>query len=188
MFSVCSSQFIPYSVLKLFLGSNPGKVSQCLRVGRNIKYNLRKPYFTPWKCTVFMIELLLFAPKRFCPSFGDPNMHPFQGDNKKMEDAKFYLTLPGSKVEMEEKELQASKTLANFTPAKDSTKDSFQIATLICSTKLTQNGRCGDHTDTILSFLFGLPGSNQDMGLCLPTWDAGPFGFYSLFFTWHSQN
>nr|XP_054364514.1 dedicator of cytokinesis protein 5 [Mirounga angustirostris] len=63
----------------------------------------------------------------------------YKGDNKKMEDAKFYLTLPGTKVEMEEKELQASKTLANFTPSKDSTKDSFQIATLICSTKLTQN-------------------------------------------------
>ncbi|KAB0392592.1 hypothetical protein E2I00_017734, partial [Balaenoptera physalus] len=62
-----------------------------------------------------------------------------KGDNKKMEDAKFYLTLPGTKVEMEEKELQASKSLANFTPNKDSTKDSFQIATLICSTKLTQN-------------------------------------------------
>ncbi|XP_046512346.1 dedicator of cytokinesis protein 5 [Equus quagga] len=63
----------------------------------------------------------------------------YKGDNKKMEDAKFYLTLPGTKVEMEEKELQASKNLANFTPTKDSTKDSFQIATLICSTKLTQN-------------------------------------------------
>ncbi|XP_024603438.1 dedicator of cytokinesis protein 5 isoform X3 [Neophocaena asiaeorientalis asiaeorientalis] len=63
----------------------------------------------------------------------------YKGDNKKMEDAKFYLTLPGTKVEMEEKELQASKTPANFTPNKDSTKDSFQIATLICSTKLTQN-------------------------------------------------
>ena len=37
MFSVWSSQLTPfYSVLKLFLGSNPGKVSQCLRVGRNI--------------------------------------------------------------------------------------------------------------------------------------------------------
>ncbi|XP_005210349.1 dedicator of cytokinesis protein 5 isoform X1 [Bos taurus] len=63
----------------------------------------------------------------------------YKGDNKKMEDAKFYLTLPGTKVEMEEKELQASKNSANFAPAKDSTKDSFQIATLICSTKLTQN-------------------------------------------------
>ncbi|XP_029793815.1 dedicator of cytokinesis protein 5 isoform X4 [Suricata suricatta] len=63
----------------------------------------------------------------------------YKGDNKKMEDAKFYLTLPGTKAEMDEKELQASKTLASFTPNKDSTKDSFQIATLICSTKLTQN-------------------------------------------------
>ncbi|GAB5570216.1 dedicator of cytokinesis protein 5 isoform X1 [Prionailurus iriomotensis] len=65
----------------------------------------------------------------------------YKGDNKKMEDAKLYLTLPGTKVEMEEKELQASKTLANFAPTKDSTKDSFQIATLICSTKLTQNAK-----------------------------------------------
>ncbi|XP_065374654.1 dedicator of cytokinesis protein 5 isoform X4 [Macaca fascicularis] len=63
----------------------------------------------------------------------------YKGDNKKMEDAKFYLTLPGTKMEMEEKELQASKNLVTFTPSKDNTKDSFQIATLICSTKLTQN-------------------------------------------------
>ena len=81
---------------------------------------------------------------RIHPSFGVADTLPFQGENKKMEDAKYYLTLPGSKVEMEEEELQASKTLANFTPAKDSTKDSFQIATVICSTKLTQNGRYGD--------------------------------------------
>lgn len=67
-----------------------------------------------------------------------------QGDNKKMEDAKCYLTLPCTKMEMEEKEAPSGKNLhhlANFTPTKDSTKDSFQIATLICSTKLTQNGR-----------------------------------------------
>ncbi|KAK7820680.1 hypothetical protein U0070_026224 [Myodes glareolus] len=63
----------------------------------------------------------------------------YKGDNKKMEDAKYYLTLPGTKAEMEEKELQASKNSSVFTPSKDSTKDSFQIATLICSTKLTQN-------------------------------------------------
>lgn len=67
-----------------------------------------------------------------------------QGDNKKMEDAKSYLTLPCTKMEMEEKEAPSGKNLhplANFTPTKDSTKDSFQIATVICSTKLTQNGR-----------------------------------------------
>uniref|UniRef100_A0A663ELD4 Dedicator of cytokinesis 5 n=1 Tax=Aquila chrysaetos chrysaetos TaxID=223781 RepID=A0A663ELD4_AQUCH len=65
-----------------------------------------------------------------------------QGDNKKMEDAKCYLTLPCTKTEIEEKEAPSGKNLhhlANFTPTKDSTKDSFQIATLICSTKLTQN-------------------------------------------------
>lgn len=85
-------------------------------------------------------------------------MFPLQGDNKKMEDAKFYLTLPGTKVEMEEKELQASKNTGNFAPAKDSTKDSFQIATLICSTKLTQNGRCGDLSDPRMGFPLGPPG------------------------------
>uniref|UniRef100_A0A4X1VFH4 DOCKER domain-containing protein n=1 Tax=Sus scrofa TaxID=9823 RepID=A0A4X1VFH4_PIG len=86
-----------------------------------------------------VVDTFLSPRKRFCPCFGIPNMLPLQGDNKKMEDAKFYLSLPGTKAEMEEKELQASKALANFTPTKDSTKDSFQIATLICSTKLTQN-------------------------------------------------
>lgn len=67
-----------------------------------------------------------------------------QGDNKKMEDAKCYLTLPCTKTEIEEREASSGKNLhhlASFTPTKDSTKDSFQIATLICSTKLTQNGR-----------------------------------------------
>lgn len=69
-----------------------------------------------------------------------------QGENKKMEDAKFYLTLPSTKMEVEDRDGVASKLhTANFTLNKDSTKDSFQIATLICSTKLTQNGRfsCG---------------------------------------------
>lgn len=79
-----------------------------------------------------------------------------------MEDAKYYLTLPGTKAEMEEKELQASKNSSVFTPSKDSTKDSFQIATLICSTKLTQNGSCGDPMDAdgpdpvLLGFLLRL--------------------------------
>uniref|UniRef100_A0A452I582 C2 DOCK-type domain-containing protein n=1 Tax=Gopherus agassizii TaxID=38772 RepID=A0A452I582_9SAUR len=76
---------------------------------------------------------------------GKHNLVIYKGDNKKMEDAKFYLTLPGTKVE-EEKDGPPGKNLhhlANFTPTKDSTKDSFQIGTLICSTKLTQNGRSG---------------------------------------------
>ncbi|NXT68228.1 DOCK5 protein, partial [Chaetops frenatus] len=73
---------------------------------------------------------------------GKHNLIVYKGDNKKMEDARSYLTLPCTKTEMEEKEAPSGKNLhplANFTPTKDSTKDSFQIATVICSTKLTQN-------------------------------------------------
>uniref|UniRef100_A0A8D2LI46 Dedicator of cytokinesis 5 n=1 Tax=Varanus komodoensis TaxID=61221 RepID=A0A8D2LI46_VARKO len=71
---------------------------------------------------------------------GRHNLIVYKGENKKMEDAKFYLSLPATKVEMEDREgLPAKHHTANFTPTKDSTKDSFQIATLICSTKLTQN-------------------------------------------------
>ncbi|KFV68218.1 Dedicator of cytokinesis protein 5, partial [Dryobates pubescens] len=70
---------------------------------------------------------------------GKHNLIVYKGDNKKTEDAKCYLTLPCTKTEVEEKEGPLGKNVANFTPTKDSTKDSFQIATLICSTKLTQN-------------------------------------------------
>uniref|UniRef100_A0A5F8H4U8 Dedicator of cytokinesis 5 n=1 Tax=Monodelphis domestica TaxID=13616 RepID=A0A5F8H4U8_MONDO len=72
---------------------------------------------------------------------GRHNLVIYKGDNKKMEDAKFYLTLPSTKIEMEDKDFSPGKNihLSNFTPTKESTKDSFQIATLICSTKLTQN-------------------------------------------------
>lgn len=62
-----------------------------------------------------------------------------QVDVKKTEDAKTYLTLPGSWAEVEEKERQTGKTFqhSGVIPV---TKDSFQIGTLTCSTKLTQNG------------------------------------------------
>ncbi|XP_072561850.1 dedicator of cytokinesis protein 5 isoform X1 [Paramormyrops kingsleyae] len=58
-------------------------------------------------------------------------------DAKKSEDAKTYLTLPGTCTEAEERERQSGKVPhVGSVPA---TKDSFQIATLTCSTKLTQN-------------------------------------------------
>lgn len=58
---------------------------------------------------------------------------------KKTEDANAYLTLPATVAEMEEKEKQTGKQFHHpgVIPV---TKDSFQIATLTCSTKLTQNG------------------------------------------------
>ena len=96
-----------------------------------------------------------------------------QGDNKKMEDAKCYLTLPYTKVEMEEKETPSGKSLhhlANFTPNKDSTKDSFQIATLICSTKLTQNGRSCINIPVVSHCVFEF---RRAVSFCRCLWHCG---------------
>ncbi|KAM8886809.1 dedicator of cytokinesis protein 5 isoform 2-T2 [Spinachia spinachia] len=61
----------------------------------------------------------------------------YKVDVKKTEDAKVYLTLPATWAEVEEKEKQTGKQFHHSViPV---TKDSFQIATLTCSTKLTQN-------------------------------------------------
>uniref|UniRef100_A0A8C5HAK3 DOCKER domain-containing protein n=1 Tax=Gouania willdenowi TaxID=441366 RepID=A0A8C5HAK3_GOUWI len=57
---------------------------------------------------------------------------------KKAEDAKVYLTLPATWAEVEEKEKQTGKQF-HHSGVIPMTKDSFQIATLTCSTKLTQN-------------------------------------------------
>uniref|UniRef100_A0A8C6MFE9 Dedicator of cytokinesis 5 n=1 Tax=Nothobranchius furzeri TaxID=105023 RepID=A0A8C6MFE9_NOTFU len=55
-----------------------------------------------------------------------------------VEDAKVYLTLPATWAEVEEKEKQTGKQF-HHSGAIPMTKDSFQIAMLTCSTKLTQN-------------------------------------------------
>ncbi|XP_045890116.1 dedicator of cytokinesis protein 5 isoform X2 [Micropterus dolomieu] len=62
----------------------------------------------------------------------------YKVDVKKAEDAKVYLTLPATWAEVEEKEKQTGKPFhhSGVIPV---TKDSFQIALLTCSTKLTQN-------------------------------------------------
>ncbi|CAL8347289.1 unnamed protein product [Lota lota] len=59
-------------------------------------------------------------------------------DVKKAEDAKTFLALPGTWAEVLEKEKQTGKPFhhAGLIPV---TKDTFQISTLTCSTKLTQN-------------------------------------------------
>ncbi|XP_030057685.1 dedicator of cytokinesis protein 5 isoform X1 [Microcaecilia unicolor] len=62
----------------------------------------------------------------------------YKGDNKKIEDAKLYLTVPATKEDLEGKDSHPARNLHHLTSFA-STKDSFQIATLICSTKLTQN-------------------------------------------------
>lgn len=58
---------------------------------------------------------------------------------KKADDAKVYLTLPATCVEVEVMEKQTGKQFhhSGVIPV---TKDSFLITTLTCSTKLTQNG------------------------------------------------
>ncbi|XP_035022026.1 dedicator of cytokinesis protein 5 isoform X1 [Hippoglossus stenolepis] len=62
----------------------------------------------------------------------------YKVDVKKAEDAKVYLTLPATWDEVGEKEKQTGKQFhhSGVVPV---TKDSFQIASLTCSTKLTQN-------------------------------------------------
>ncbi|KAM9743108.1 dedicator of cytokinesis protein 5 isoform 1-T1 [Menidia menidia] len=62
----------------------------------------------------------------------------YKVDIKKVEDAKVYLTLPATWAEVEEKEKQTGKQFQH-SGAIPVTKDSFQIAMLTCSTKLTQN-------------------------------------------------
>ncbi|KAA8592767.1 hypothetical protein FQN60_018222, partial [Etheostoma spectabile] len=62
----------------------------------------------------------------------------YKVDVKKAEDAKVYITLPATWAEVEEKEKQTGKQFhhSGVIPV---TKDSFQISSLTCSTKLTQN-------------------------------------------------
>uniref|UniRef100_A0A8C1XT64 Dedicator of cytokinesis 1 n=1 Tax=Cyprinus carpio TaxID=7962 RepID=A0A8C1XT64_CYPCA len=57
---------------------------------------------------------------------------------KKLEDSSMYLSLASTKPEMEERNPSSGKNTQNLGSFSVS-KDSFQILTLVCSTKLTQN-------------------------------------------------
>uniref|UniRef100_A0A8C9LCK8 Dedicator of cytokinesis 1 n=1 Tax=Pavo cristatus TaxID=9049 RepID=A0A8C9LCK8_PAVCR len=71
---------------------------------------------------------------------GEHDLIVYKAEAKKLEDASTYLSLPSTKIELEEKGHSATgKSMQNLGSCTIS-KDSFQISTLVCSTKLTQNG------------------------------------------------
>lgn len=63
-----------------------------------------------------------------------------QAEAKKLEDASHYLNLPATKMEMEEKGYSTTGKSTQNLGTCTITKDYLQISTLVCSTKLTQNG------------------------------------------------
>ncbi|KAM3859327.1 dedicator of cytokinesis protein 1 isoform 8-T8 [Diretmus argenteus] len=70
---------------------------------------------------------------------GEHDLIVYKAEAKKLEDSSLYLNLPATKLELEEKGYsstgKSTQNLGNCTIS----KDSFQISTLVCSTKLTQN-------------------------------------------------
>lgn len=64
-----------------------------------------------------------------------------QAEAKKLEVSSTYLSVPATKLELEEKGYSAAGKSTQTLGTCVISKDSFQISTLVCSTKLTQNGK-----------------------------------------------
>ncbi|XP_004701293.1 dedicator of cytokinesis protein 1 [Echinops telfairi] len=73
---------------------------------------------------------------------GEHDLIVYKAEAKKLEDASTYLSLPSTKAELEEKGHSATGKGLQSLGSCTISKDSFQISTLVCSTKLTQNGGC----------------------------------------------
>ncbi|KAL0616847.1 Dedicator of cytokinesis protein 1 [Plecturocebus cupreus] len=76
---------------------------------------------------------------------GEHDLIVYKAEAKKLEDAATYLSLPSTKAELEEKGHSATGKSMQSLGSCTISKDSFQISTLVCSTKLTQNGAKRSH-------------------------------------------
>uniref|UniRef100_A0A3P9NIS5 Dedicator of cytokinesis 1 n=1 Tax=Poecilia reticulata TaxID=8081 RepID=A0A3P9NIS5_POERE len=70
---------------------------------------------------------------------GEHDLIVYKAEAKKLEDSTVYLSLPSTKLELEEKGYATTGKNSQNLGTCTISKDSFQIATLVCSTKLTQN-------------------------------------------------
>uniref|UniRef100_A0A3B3Y7I5 Dedicator of cytokinesis 1 n=1 Tax=Poecilia mexicana TaxID=48701 RepID=A0A3B3Y7I5_9TELE len=70
---------------------------------------------------------------------GEHDLIVYKAEAKKLEDSNVYLSLPSTKLELEEKGYATTGKNSQNLGTCTISKDSFQIATLVCSTKLTQN-------------------------------------------------